>query len=70
MKFVVEETEGFESGGRMVRVFNVCSDGSKMRETTQVWVTPSGANCVGCSSPLRGMSGSCRHATAVKRRLK
>mgnify|MGYP001608533963 CR=1 FL=1 len=68
-KFIIDETLGFDSSsGERIRVFKVREVGQEAWDGTHVWLSNDAARCTNCSGPLTGMSASCKHATAVKRR--
>ena len=72
-RLIVEEQAPIESHGwqNETRVFHVRVQGKESWNATAVWSNGGlDAGCTSCSTPLRAMSGSCRHAQAVKRFLK
>jgi hypothetical protein len=70
-KFLVEEKDPIVAGSSSTRVFHVRLPGQSVWKAVHVWSNGGlDAGCTSCNSPLRAMSGSCRHAQAVKRFLR
>ena len=70
-KFLVEEQDAIGPGSSATRVFHVRRPGKSVEEAVHVWSNGGlDVGCTSCNSPLRAMSGSCRHAQAVKRFLR
>jgi hypothetical protein len=66
VKYVISEIKEEKFGD--TRVFNVYDHKAEWpKDNVAVWWSHGVARCTACSSPLRGMSASCKHARAVKR---
>ena len=66
-RYDVMEIKGF--GNTRVFVVHDTAPACWQEERVSVWTDKTGARpaCTGCSSPLKGMSGSCKHVRAVQR---